>query len=465
MEKEPDLSSSMSTAALECDRHGEGTRLTCVDCDQPICPRCMVRTEVGLKCDACSRPAEVPASARRASALPLIVALAGLAMLVVLLVFVLQSRGESQRPAAPEPAVGTWTETPNLATIRGTATAVVLRDGSVLVAGGGVGAIPLDASEVFDPGSGQWRAAGPLAHPRRGHQAAVLGDGRVLVAGGISGSDLVGPSEVYDPSSGKWSQSGTLTVPRVGHSLTMLADGRVLVTGGTAPGPDQGVAGGQTIRPEASAEIWDAATGNWTAAGMMGSARFEHTATLLADGRILVAGGIGPLDGRLQPLATSELYDPAAQAFVRGPDLVEPRTNHAAVLDGERVMVTGGAGGAGADVSLASTETFDPLRATWTRVAPLAEARTGHTLTRLADGRVLAVGGEAMQRGTRRSLTGAEIFEPGLRRWRSAGNMRCPRSEQAAALVTDGTVLIVAGDAAFPGQPPVAQSCAERYRP
>jgi hypothetical protein len=145
------------------------------------------------------------------------------------------------------------------------------------------------------------------------------------------------------------------------------------------------------------------------------------------------------------------------------------RSNHAAVLLGDNaVVVSGGLGGEAGDQSLASSEVFDARAGTWTTSAPLGAARSGHTATALDDGRVLVAGGESVQRGSRRSLTSAEVFdfEAGpTGQWGPAGDMSCPRSEQAAVLLPDGSVLVVAGDAAFPGQAPIAQSCTERYVP
>lgn len=98
----------------------------------------------------------------------------------------------------------------------------------------------------------------------------------------------------------------------------------------------------------------------------------------------------------------------------------------------------------------------------------MGTTRTGHSATRLDDGRILVAGGETVRRGERRSLTSGEVFEfdrGASGEWRSAGDMACPRSEQAAVLLGDGSVLVIAGDAAFPGQAPTAQSCVGRYQP
>lgn len=458
----------MATQTLKCDRHGEATRLTCVDCAKPICPKCFVRTAVGLKCDPCSQPAApAPAITARPSRRPMLFVLAGLAVIIVAVVLLLRPPEVVQPRQTPLPPVGQWTSAGDLGTIRGTTTAVTLDDGRVLVAGGGVGAIPLAAALLYEPQAGEWRPTAGLGQARRGHQAVLLADGRVLLAGGFAGGDVLASTEIYDPETESWSRTADMTVPRLGHSLTTLGDGRVLAAGGTGPGGAGSPGGGQTLRPQDSAEIFDPATGQWSPVASMGSPRFEHSATLLDDGRILVAGGLGPAQGDgLVPLASTELYDPAADAFVQSNPLSEARANHAAALLPDRsVLVVGGSGGERGDRSLASAERFHPRSGSWVAVGPLSEARTGLTATPLEDGRILAAGGEAAHLGSRRSLASAELFDPGTSEWRSAGEMACPRSEHTAVLLEGGSVLVLAGDAAFPGQAPTAQSCADLYEP
>ncbi len=463
----------MVTQTLKCERHGETTRLTCVDCGQAICPKCMTRTEVGLKCERCAEPVAAPDAVLggRPSRLPLVAGLAGLALVALVAFIALRPSEPSEQPAVALSPVGTWTEAPGLTTIRGTTTAVVLDDGRVLAAGGGVGAIALSAAEVFDPSAEAWQEVAPPAGARRGHQAVALEDGRVLVAGGLAEGVPLATAEVYDPTADTWSPVASMAVPRLGHSLTRLADGRVLAAGGSALESDEAAAGGQTIRTEASSEIFDPASGTWSPGGPMGTPRFEHTATLLGDGRVLVVGGLGPTGegDAVGPLASTELYDPAAEAFVGASGLSAARANHAAaLLNDNAVIVSGGAGGESGDVSLASAEVFDSRAGAWTAVGAMGTTRTGHSATRLDDGRILVAGGETVRRGERRSLTSGEVFEfdrGASGEWRSAGDMACPRSEQAAVLLGDGSVLVIAGDAAFPGQAPTAQSCVGRYQP
>lgn len=461
----------MATEARRCEAHGEATRLSCVDCDQPLCPKCMTRTEVGLKCASCAAPVVTPSAAPVRSRRPLVLTVVGL-VLLALVGLLLTLRSDPSDKAEPVAApVGAWEAAPALATIRGTASAVALRDGSVLVAGGGVGALASNGAEVFDPKAQTWSKVGALTTARRGHAAVLLQDGRVLVAGGLSEGSPLASTEVYDPGRRAWIPVRPMSVPRLGHSLTLLDDGRVLVAGGSALDAAESAGGGQTIRAVATAELFDPATGAWTPTGSMGAARFEHTATRLRDGRVVMVGGLGPAAGAgtTRPLASTEIYDPAAGAFVGSTNLAEARANHAAVLlEDNSVLVTGGAGGDGADLSLATAEVFNAPGGTWTTVAAMGATRTGHTATRLPDGRVLVAGGESVQRGTRRSLTSAEVFDfaaDAIGRWGPAGDMGCPRSEQAAVLLEDGSALVVAGDAAFPGGAPIAQSCAERYVP
>jgi Kelch motif protein len=112
---------------------------------------------------------------------------------------------------------------------------------------------------------------------RGGHTATLLRDGRVLVVGGgaedtqLEGGPRSATAEIYDSGSGRWTRTGSMVEARNGFSATLLADGRVLVAGG-----DGGFA---------AAELYDPSTGHWTVTGSMIDGRFGHTATLLAMAR------------------------------------------------------------------------------------------------------------------------------------------------------------------------------------
>src|SRR3990170_776254 len=131
-----------------------------------------------------------------------------------------------------------------------------------------------------------WVTTGSMIEARQGHTATLLRDGKVLVAGGRPSEGIVlASAELYDPSSGTWTATGNMVTPRDGPTATLLPDGRVLVTGGA----DNCCEGGEL----ASAELYDPSRGSWTATAGMAEARLFHTATLLLDGRVLVAGS-GP---------------------------------------------------------------------------------------------------------------------------------------------------------------------------
>lgn len=128
------------------------------------------------------------------------------------------------------------------------------------------------------------------------------------------------------PATGTWSPTGSLNVPRVQHTATLLNNGKVLVAGDPTGA--------------FSCELYDPATGLWSFTGSLAAERYGHTATLLADGKVLVAGGHGD---NINSLQTSEIYDPDTETWSSGGDLVDSRAFHAATLlpDGE-VLLTGG---------------------------------------------------------------------------------------------------------------------------
>jgi hypothetical protein len=207
-------------------------------------------------------------------------------------------------PTAIPARAASWTATGSMA-FRGIGTAVLLPNGKVLVASAtSYGTNQDTTAELYDPATGSWTATGHMLIPEGGGTATLLRDGRVLAVGGRDGGAA---AELYDPATGSWSLTGSMTTGRSGFSATLLKDGRVLVAGGVwdAPPGDAGEL--------ASAELYDPATGTWARTGSMLKARNSPTATLLPDGKVLVAGGAGNDGlggGCCGPLASAELYDP-----------------------------------------------------------------------------------------------------------------------------------------------------------
>ncbi len=193
------------------------------------------------------------------------------------------------------PVSATWTSTTNMTTARYGHAATLLSSGLALVTGG-VDIFVLPDAEVFDPASETWIPNGRLITSRAHHSATLLPNGKVLIAGGDTGYGCTAfaSSELYDPVSGASTATGSLNVPRYGHSAILLPDGRVLVVGGLDHCND--------THPLASAELYDPASGTWTATGSLSIARRRSTATLLPDGKVLVVGGD---DGTSEPAPRS----------------------------------------------------------------------------------------------------------------------------------------------------------------
>jgi N-acetylneuraminic acid mutarotase len=304
------------------------------------------------------------------------------------------------------------------------------------------------AAAATSPGT--WTAAGNLpfagfwAQPSDG--AIVLNDNRVLLAGGEDGRrSPLSNAALFDPGALTWSATGGLGTPRRLHTMTKLADGRVLAVGGIAGPPSTPAAG------VASAEIFDPAAGTWTATGSMHEARFAHSASLLPGGKVLVAGGNAVRSAQSnRALRTCEIFDPATGQWTPAAPLNDARLGHPAVVLGDhRVLVVGGVVpiGRGRYTALSYCEIYDPNAGTWTPTGSLGTPRKSHQATLLADGTVLATGGDivGLQDWTINpySLWSSEVFNVGTGVWAAGADMPYGRSHHRALRI--GTKALVAG--------------------
>jgi len=242
---------------------------------------------------------------------------------------------------------------------------------------------------VGSSGTGLWTQAASLATGREEHTATLLRNGKVLIAGGTDGrGKVLASAELYDPVRDRWTPAGSMGETRIGHTATLLPSGKVLVVGGLVmPFPAPSLA---------STELYDPATNAWSIGAPMIESRTRHTATLLPDGRVLVVGGLNVTlhDGGLFPSQPrgAEIYDPTANRWSTTAPIGFRRLGQTATLlpDG-RVLVAGGQDDSGR--FLKSTEIYDALQDRWISAAPMATARFGHVATLMPDGDVLVAGG------------------------------------------------------------------------
>jgi N-acetylneuraminic acid mutarotase len=264
-------------------------------------------------------------------------------------------------------------------------------------------------------------------------------------------------SEIYDPATGKWSPSGEMTSARKNHCATLLQDGKVLVTGGLDVG--DGVLQSQEGKGVISlAEIYDPATGVWEATADMSKVRTLHQSVLLQDGRALVIGGG---DSDYEPITSVEIYDPSTGTWTETGELIKARQEHTAtVLSDGRVLVTGG----GRIDATETSEIYDPSTGAWSEAGEMITGRISGVAARLNDGRVLIVGGREAYQWQEGSVLTAEIYDPVAKSWSAGANVLEFRHDTAVSILSDGRVMVVAG-AMSEGMGVLVLQTAEIYDP
>jgi WD40 repeat protein len=275
-----------------------------------------------------------------------------------------------------DPQAATWTTTGSMSTAREGHTATLLPNGKVLVTGGLGTSGSVSSAEVFDPQTGLWASTSSLNVARAVHTATLLPNGTILVAGGSTDR----AAEIYDPSTESWTITGSLSVARSVHTATLLPDGTVLVAGGL--GYDNG-------NYLSSSELYNPQTGIWSPAGLLNTARYFHRATLLKNGMVLVNGGANlgaaPLGGVLN---SAELYDPVAGNWTVTAYMSNARAVHTAtLLSNGTVLVAGGF------LTNSTAEIYDPSTGVWSATASMNKARYYHTASLLPNSKVLVTGG------------------------------------------------------------------------
>ena len=301
-----------------------------------------------------------------------------------------------------DPGAGTFQSVGEMSIGRSGHTATLLKNGKVLIVGGWTGRYGHDGSaEIYDPAANTFTATGNLVTERAGNTATLLADGRVLIAGGENREEnKIASAEIYDPSMGKFTQTGSMADARSAHTATALEDGRVLIIGGgSGHYPSQNI--------YRSAEIFDPATGKFTSTGAMNVGRHKHAAILLRSGKVLIVGGSDNRDWHGE-YASAEIYDQASGTFTATGAMNTSRfkiPGAMALLPNGKVIVAGGGPFA---------ELFDERTGTFTKVAgSLGAARFFASTSLLPDGRALITGGYAEGSGGLPATAAAWIYQPG----------------------------------------------------
>jgi serine/threonine-protein kinase len=282
--------------------------------------------------------------------------------------------------------------------------------------------------------AGQWQVTGSLASGHDNSYLAQLRDGRVLaISGGSSSGVYTSAAELYDPNTGQWTPAGTLNYARAGFGRpSVLPNGEVLVAGG------QDV----SVNDYASAELYKPATNQWSLTGSLNAARRYDVQVELKDGRVLVATGASGPPTCARFLTSAEIYDPANGRWTYTGSTQVPRESATGILlaDG-RVLLAGGY--TCGDTDPVATEIYDPATGQWSRAGDLPHGVMGGTMVLLPDHRVLLVDGWQHSTGT--AFTGAFIFDPATSQWSTAASPKLPRAGAAATLLPDGKVLVSQG--------------------
>lgn len=323
---------------------------------------------------------------------------------------------------------GSWSDAHAMNVARLYHTATLLRDGTVLVAGGWDGSGVTASAEIYNPIDGSWTPTSPMPSARYDHAAALLPDGRVLVAGGsYQGNAALASAEIYNPISKTWSSTEPMTVGRYTYALTTLPNGAVLATGGAC---DSG------CFPTA-AELYDAGAGTWGHAGDLSIGRYEHTVSLLPSGLIVIAGG------SQHGAATSsvDIYDSMNKTWGQAEPLNIAREGGAAtVLSGGMLLITGGSSSDGSETGFTSCEIYNPMLNKWTVTGDLATGRKAHRAVLLPNSAVLVAGGYASG-----ALSSTELFDPATGAWTTNAPMHASRYNFTMTVLQDGRVLVAGG--------------------
>ena len=336
-------------------------------------------------------------------------------------------------------AGGTWSSTGTMISARDGHTATILTNGKILAAGGTNNGVALTSAELYNPAAGTWASTGSM-HAARSHARAVLlSSGSVLIMGGCVNDCLSATTksaELYNPTSGTFTVTGSMVQARAEFGVTLLANGQVLVAGGCTAYDANGC-----LSTTTKAEIYDPTSGTWKSTGALRAARHAMTATLLASGKVLVAGGATSASDALN---STEIYDPTAKTWTLGTKMVQARSDYASIMLGNgKVLFMGGENING--VSIKNAELYDPTTGKFTATGNMTATRVEHTAVLLSNGKVLVSGGNNQTVNGATPLASAELYNPASGAWSATGSMSNARAGHTSTVLHNGKVVNAGG--------------------
>src|SRR5271166_6138255 len=339
-------------------------------------------------------------------------------------------------------ASGAWSPTGTMLSARDGHTATILTNGKILAAGGTNNGVALTSAELYTPATGTWASTGNMNVGRTLARALLLSNGSVLVTGGCLNdclSSTTNSAEIYNPTAGTFTATGSMVQARGEFGITLLANGQVLVAGGCTSYDANGC-----LAVTNKAEIYDPNTRTWKATGSLRGARHAMTATLLASGKVLVAGGA---TAAMDAINSSEIYDPATKTWTLGAKMVTARSDYASIMLGTgKVLFMGGEDISG--VSTNKAELYSPSTGKFTATGNMTATREEHTAVLLANGNVLVSGGNVQTVNGATPLASAELYNPATGTWTATGSMSNARAGHTSTVLHHGSVVNAGGSGA-----------------
>jgi hypothetical protein len=358
----------------------------------------------------------------------------GTSGLILIPLMALPLGGMMGRGSSSSSTSGAVAETSRMHEARASHTSTLLTNGKVLIAGGfggsGTESHPYLTTELYDAHSQSFQRAGNMTVGRSGHTATLLKNGKVLIVGGWTGRyEARRAAELYDPETNSFTPTGDMVIERAGNTATLLPDGRVLLAGGVD----------RNENALASAELYDPATGSFSLTGAMADPRGAHTATALKNGQVLIAGGGSGHYPSQTVYRSAELFDPATGKFTATGHMNFARHKHAAVLlTSGKVLIAGGSDNRDWHGEYSSAEVFDPTTGTFSATGSMNTSRfkLPQAVVLLNTGKVLISGGGSF----------AEVYDEAMGAFSMVeGSLGAARLFASATLLTNGKVLITGG--------------------